>query len=82
MTAQPNTLPANKAAIERVAIILSSAIQNMDDHETALRDLLADIRHYCDDQDIDFHNALRVSYDNYLEELPLEKLRAASWSAL
>lgn len=66
----------NKHRAHRVAVILSDAIIDGDDHDTALRDLLTDIRHYCDDQGFDFHETLRVSYDNYLAELPLNTVRA------
>ena len=38
-------------------------------HEDALRDLLADLRHYCDKHELDFAFHDRVAYRNYLEEL-------------
>ena len=36
--------------------------------ESALRDLLTDLRHYCDQHEIDFEDCLEGSLDVYLEE--------------
>ena len=36
--------------------------------ESAIRDLLADLRHYCDQHEIDFDDSLGGSLDVYLEE--------------
>ena len=36
--------------------------------ESAVRDLLADVRHYCDLHEIDFEERLEGSLDLYLEE--------------
>jgi hypothetical protein len=39
------------------------------DHETAVRDLLSDLRHYCDCYAVDFGNEDRIAHSNYLAEL-------------
>jgi hypothetical protein len=36
--------------------------------ESAIRDLLTDLRHYCDQKQIDFDDSLEGSLDVYLEE--------------
>lgn len=36
--------------------------------ESAIRDLLTDLRHYCDQHEIDFEGCLEGSLDVYLEE--------------
>jgi hypothetical protein len=36
--------------------------------ESAIRDLLTDLRHYCDEHEIDFEDRLEGSLDVYLEE--------------
>ena len=36
--------------------------------ESAIRDLLTDLRHYCDQHEIDFNDRLEGSLDVYLEE--------------
>ena len=36
--------------------------------ESAIRDLLTDLRHYCDQHEIDFDYSLEGSLDVYLEE--------------
>ena len=36
--------------------------------ESAIRDLLTDLRHYCDEHEIDFDDSLGGSLDVYLEE--------------
>jgi len=36
--------------------------------EFAIRDLLTDLRHYCDEHEIDFDDRLEGSLDVYLEE--------------
>jgi hypothetical protein len=38
------------------------------DEEIAVRDILADLRHYCDTKELDFANEDRIAYDNYSEE--------------
>jgi hypothetical protein len=35
--------------------------------ESAIRDLLTDLRHYCDQHEIDFENGLEGSLDVYLD---------------
>jgi hypothetical protein len=40
-----------------------------DDKENALRDLLADMLHFCDIYGVDFENELRVARDNHLSEV-------------
>ena len=36
--------------------------------ESAIRDLLTDLRHYCDQHEIGFEDCLELSLDVYLEE--------------
>ena len=38
------------------------------DEQSAIRDLLTDIRHYCDAKGLDFYAALDGSYDVYCDE--------------
>jgi hypothetical protein len=38
------------------------------DKQAALRDILTDIRHLCDEFALDFYEALNGSYEVYLEE--------------
>ena len=38
------------------------------DPQSGVRDLLVDIRHVCDAEGIDFHQALDTSYQVYVEE--------------
>jgi len=40
-----------------------------EDYETGVASLLTDIRHFCHQNDIDFHAACDLSYKHYLEEL-------------
>ena len=51
--------------IEKVA----ACLLNYDDDESNVRDLLADILHYCDKHSIDFTNELRIASDNYQAEI-------------
>jgi len=37
--------------------------------ENAVRDILTDLRHYCDAADIDYAEEDRIAYQNYLAEL-------------
>lgn len=36
--------------------------------KTAVRDLLTDIRHYCEAESVNFHTAAKGAYEVYLEE--------------
>ena len=45
------------------------ALEVYDDEECNVRDLLADLRHYCDARSIDFIDELRVATGNYQAEL-------------
>lgn len=38
------------------------------DSDFMVRDLLADLRHFCQRQGLDFANEDRIAYDNYLSE--------------
>ena len=40
----------------------------IDDDEVQVRDVLADLRHYCDALDIDFADEDRIAHDHYLAE--------------
>ena len=39
------------------------------DDEDRLADLLCDLRHWCDANDVEFHTEDRRAYNNYVEEL-------------
>lgn len=39
-----------------------------EDPESALRDMLADLRHYAHEHDLDFYGALDSAYEHYREE--------------
>jgi hypothetical protein len=46
----------------------------MDCDATDLVDLLTDLRHWADVEEVDLHEALRISYDHYLSEKEAERL--------
>jgi hypothetical protein len=45
--------------------------------DDAMRDLLSDVRHYCDAHGIDFAQADRTAYDHYLAERHPFKIKGA-----
>ena len=47
---------------------VEACLCNYDPDESNIRDLLADIQHYCDKYSIDFANELRIASDNYQAE--------------
>jgi hypothetical protein len=49
------------------------------DRQSAVRDLLTDVRHLCDNEKIDFYEALRGSYDVYLEEKKDQNAHGEGW---
>ncbi len=63
--------PSDKAAEStgRVRLALQAEYDLCDDDpESAVIDLLSDLRHYCEAVGLDFDYALRVSYDHWSEE--------------
>lgn len=58
----------NAKRVLRAAQALQRRLRDGDDEATAVRDLLADLRHYCDQNDIDFAKQDRIAYDNYRAE--------------
>ena len=46
------------------------------DEQSALRDLLTDIRHLCDERGLNIYKALEGSYEVYLEESQIQSLCA------
>lgn len=52
--------------IHRIAVAIEGREGDYDEEVT---DLLADLRHYCDYMDVDFHRALDFSYDHYSAEI-------------
>ena len=64
-----------RAQNEQRASRVADALQYRDylecrgEEATAVRDLLADLRHYCDLYGIDFAEQDRIAHDNYLAEL-------------
>lgn len=60
-------------AVRRVGRTIGRRARNDDTtYVGAVRDLLTDIRHYCDAKGLDFHERLKVSREVYLEEKGLE----------
>jgi hypothetical protein len=61
----------NERRVDRAAkaIWAGEYLQDRKDHETAIRDLLSDLRHYCDCYGVDFSNEDRIAHDNYSAEL-------------
>jgi hypothetical protein len=56
-----------EARAKKIGEILGS-FYDQDDPIAALRDLLADARHYADAYDLDYADEDRVAYDNYSAE--------------
>ncbi len=48
--------------------IKSHQYSTLSDDESCIRDLLTDLRHWCDAHERDFHLELDWSYKHYLEE--------------
>lgn len=46
---------------------------NHNDKEECVTDILADLRHYCDENGVDFHQACDMSYQHYNAELTEEQ---------
>lgn len=61
------TLAHNKPRVKRVKKLIKAG--NYEDGKWAVRDILADLRHYCDSEGIDFADEDRVAYDSYSHEL-------------
>ena len=59
----------NMGRAHRAWLALRPYIEQTEDVATAVRDLLADLRHYCDEQGVDFGAEDRVAHCNYLVEL-------------
>ena len=55
-------------------ILVESMDFDQDDPGTAVTDLLADIRHYCDAHALAFHECDRRAYQHYSEEKGDERL--------
>ncbi len=61
--------PGNKPTQAALKRILSRYAKEQDcEPQSALRDLLTDLRHLADDLDLDLHAAIDGSYKAYLEE--------------
>ena len=58
-----------KLSIETSIGRVAACLCNYDADESNIRDLLADIQHYCDKHSIDFVNELRIASDNYQAEI-------------
>lgn len=56
--------PDNVKRGERAKLALMTYFEEME-----LRDLLTDLRHYCDTHGIDFSKEDRIAHDNYLSEI-------------
>lgn len=54
--------------VSRAITALQAYTKQDPDKATALRDLLSDLRHYCDEYAIDFSHELETATDNYLAE--------------
>jgi len=69
--------PSNQQRAEwaRVALEAFRSVTHMrdEDLETVLQDLLTDLRHLCDEHEIDFADVDRDAEGNYIEEVEEEK---------
>lgn len=61
--------PAQRAC-ERIQALAQSQEHycESEDAPCMVRDMLTDIRHFCEQQDVDFYRATHASYQVYLEE--------------
>jgi hypothetical protein len=62
LTLKTDTMHLLESAIEQYGMAGDTCA------EFAIRDLLTDLRHYCDQHEIDFDDRLEGSLDVYLEE--------------
>lgn len=70
--------PTNEERATRAAEIIHAYWLRHDegaDEEEVLADLLADLRHYCDREDLNLYKALDMSYLHYTEEKAEAKAR-------
>ncbi len=58
--------PAQAKEVQQRVKRVHHALESYDGD--SLVDLLADIRHYCDANNLDFYNLDRIAYEHYLEE--------------
>ena len=59
----------NKERAELIGKLIEVYAQNpKDDHESNVKDLLTDIRHFCDVHDLAYSELDRAAHRNYLEE--------------
>jgi hypothetical protein len=63
-----NIESGNAERAERAFRALTRHLDYEDDKATAVRDLLSDLRHFCDEQAIDYAEQDRIAYDNYRAE--------------
>ena len=61
----------NKDRVKRVAAALKTyrGADNISDKNEMVRDLLSDLRHYCDYYKIEFHVEDQTAYENYICEV-------------
>ena len=58
-----------RESVARIGCVLKEMTDADDsDTDSALRDLLTEIRHYCEAKNIDLNERLDASYEVYLEE--------------
>lgn len=56
-------------SIRRVGDLVAAGIKAEGTSESsAIRDMMTDLRHYCENSKIDFNERLKASYQVYLEE--------------
>jgi hypothetical protein len=68
-----NGEPTNEARATRIDVVLTSYTAAIGEEMGPVNDLdlsglLADIRHWCDRNEVDFYQALDLSYQHYLAE--------------
>lgn len=58
------------AAVQRAIDRIASCLHNYDEpnEDYSVQDMLSDIRHYCDECDLDFAQLDRMAYMNYTAE--------------
>lgn len=57
----------NQARVRKVEKLIKAG--DYEEGEVAVRDMLADLRHYCDANGIIFHEQDRIAHNHYTHEL-------------
>ena len=68
MPPHPYQHPENFKRGKRAKRAMKAVKFYVEDKDPNVRDILSDLRHYCDTHHIDFDDEDRVAYDNYVSE--------------